>query len=68
MSTPARRRNGPRAGHSHRLARSGRQARYLFKNRPKPGPGPAVLKPQAARDRYEAAEVKDLLLHLAGLR
>ena len=29
--------------------------------------GPLCSSPQAARDRYEATEVKDLLLHLAGL-
>ena len=34
-----------------------------------PQDGPALLcsSPQAARDRYEATEVKDMLLHLAGL-
>ncbi|OLE21599.1 MAG: alkaline phosphatase family protein [Actinobacteria bacterium 13_1_20CM_3_71_11] len=34
-----------------------------------PDDGPVLLcsRPEAARDRYEAVEVKDLLLHLAGL-
>ncbi len=34
-----------------------------------PQDGPVLLcsSPQAARDRYAATEVKDMLLHLAGL-